>query len=192
MDSVVPMSGRANLVLLGAGLDLGALYESALPRLRRIAAGLGLAVADAEDALQDSYVALLGNRDRFRGAGDPDAPVRWLMRVMVNRCLLHHRQSGRRGRLAAAWPVRPAAQPAASGEAGALDEEVKELVHGCLRELPEDESAVLALRYFCEFNATEIGELLSIPPATVRSRLRTARLKLAERLIAKGVVNDVE
>ena len=46
-------------------LDLDSLYRTTLDRLRRIAAGLGLAPADADDALHDSYVALMREKHRF-------------------------------------------------------------------------------------------------------------------------------
>ena len=60
-------------------------------------------------------------------------------------------------------------------------------VRAVLCEMGEQELAPMVLRYFCDMNATEIGEVLEIPPATVRTRLHAARLRLAERLIEKGL-----
>jgi RNA polymerase sigma-70 factor (ECF subfamily) len=162
-------------------LDIAKVYQSVLPRLRRIAAGLGLAPADADDALQDSYLALWQQRERLDG---PREATHWLMRVTVNRCLLHYRRRSRLRRLLGRW-VPQRTRPAEMGN------EVKAVVRRCLAELPMDERVVLVLRYFCELDAPEIGELLETPAATVRSRLRRARLALAERLIVEGVVDDV-
>ncbi len=162
-------------------MDIAETYRSMLPRLRRIAAGLGLSAPDAEDALQDSYLALWQHRGTL---GDTAQAGRWLTRVMVNRCRLQHRRHGRRRRLLAGW-APPRTRPAE------MADEVKAIIRGGLDELPFDERAVLVLRYFCELDAPEIGELLEIPAPTVRSRLRRARLALAERLIAKGVVDNV-
>ena len=101
---------------------------------------------------------------------------------MVNRCLLHHRRRSRWRRLLAGWA--PRLQPAE------MADEAKAIIRHCLEELPLDERVALVLRYFCELDAPEIGHLLEIPAATVRGRLRTARLALAGRLIAKGVVDN--
>ncbi len=48
--------------------------------------------------------------------------------------------------------------------------------------LPDDLRVVVALRYYAGFDATEIGNTLKIPPATVRTRLRHALRLLRERL----------
>ena len=45
---------------------------------------------------------------------------------------------------------------------------VKQLLH----KLPENLLHIVSLRYFSGLNATEIGKLKGIPPATVRSQLR--------------------
>ncbi len=180
MDVAVPTNAAENPDERRVGLDVGRVYEAALPHLRRIAAGMGLPRADAEDALHDSYVALLQNLDRL---DDAENARRWLVRVMVNRCRLHHRQRKRHDRP----PTAPATADHDSTPFGGDDAEV---VREALGELEGDELAVLVLRYFCDLNATEVGEIMSVPPSTVRSQLRRARIKLAERLIQKGLVDD--
>lgn len=44
--------------------------------------------------------------------------------------------------------------------------------------LPPEEQAIFTLRYFEGYNATELGEIFSLPPTTVRSRLAAARRRL--------------
>lgn len=44
--------------------------------------------------------------------------------------------------------------------------------------LPETERAIFILRYFEGYNARELGEMFSLPPATVRSRLASAKGRL--------------
>jgi RNA polymerase sigma factor (sigma-70 family) len=171
---------RDYFAALGAGLDITEVHRSVLPRLRRIAAGLGLSAPDAEDALQDSYLALWQQRGKL---SDATQAARWLTRVMVNRCLLQHRRRSRWRRLLAGW-VPPRPRPVE------MADEAKAIIRNCLEELPLDERVVLVLRYFCDLDGPQIGELLEVPPATVRSRLRRARLAMAERLIAKGVVDN--
>lgn len=48
--------------------------------------------------------------------------------------------------------------------------------------LPENERALFSLRYFEGYNSKELGEIFSLPPATVRSRLSSAKRRLREWL----------
>lgn len=171
-------------------MDIAAIYEATWPRLRRIAAGLALRAADAEDALHDTYVALLQRGPTAcRGLSAADAE-RWLVRVLVNRCLLLHRRRGRWRR----WLTRSAgwwrSGWTVTGETGFEASEARQVMRAALESLPEDERVCLVLRYFCELDSAEIAALLEIPAGTVRSRLRRGRLALAEPLLAKGLVGD--
>ncbi len=56
-----------------------------------------------------------------------------------------------------------------------------------LQEMDESLLAPMVLRYFCDLNSREIGEILTLSPLAVRSRLRKARMILAKRLIKRGV-----
>jgi len=47
--------------------------------------------------------------------------------------------------------------------------------------------APVVLRYFCDLNSSQIGEILGLKASTVRSRLREARMILAKRLLERGV-----
>lgn len=157
-------------------LDVGEAYAAWLPLLRRIAGGVGLVGADAEDALHDAYLALMRNRHRFT---EPEAARRWLIRVTVNRCLLHHRQRSRRRE----QPIAGTDHAARESDSCADEDAIRSALDG----LDGESRALLAMRYFCDLSATEIGATLSIPAATVRTRLRSLRMKLAEVLLKKGV-----
>lgn len=45
--------------------------------------------------------------------------------------------------------------------------------------LPQEERAIFSLRYFAGYNAAELGDLFDLSPSTVRSRLASARRRLA-------------
>ena len=47
-----------------------------------------------------------------------------------------------------------------------------------LGQLEEDKARIVQLRFFAGMNSTEIGRLMGMPPATVRTRLRSAVNKL--------------
>jgi RNA polymerase sigma factor (sigma-70 family) len=156
------------------------------PQLRRIVAGMGFAASDGDDILQDVFLEISARPGTYRG---PEEAARWLSRATVNRCLLEYRrrQRYRRG----TQEILRRRPDERSGQANAgqavLDGEEIEITRAALRELDGASAAVLVLRYFCELDATQIGEVLDLPPATVRSRLRTARLRLAERLTQRGI-----
>ncbi len=48
--------------------------------------------------------------------------------------------------------------------------------------LPETERSIFCLRYFEGYNSKELGEFFDLPPATVRSRLASAKRRLREWL----------
>jgi len=185
------MLARTSDPRTGGRVDIAAIYEATWPRLRRIAAGLALGAADAEDALHDAYVVLLQRGPlACRGMSAADTE-RWLVRVLVNRCLLLRRRRGRWRRWlarGAGWWSRPV-RARTTGEPSSDALEVQQVTRAALEHLPEDERVCLVLRYFCELDSAEIAALLEIPAGTVRSRLRRGRLALAEPLLAKGLVD---
>ena len=65
-------------------------------------------------------------------------------------------------------------------------EEVETMMQ-CLRQMHESLQVPLAMRYFCDLNSTEIGEILDLEPGTVRKRLYRGRIILVDALLRKGI-----
>lgn len=156
-------------------------------RLRRIAAGMGMGAADAEDVLQDVSVQVLRYERTFE---DERGMMRWLIRTTVNRCLTEHRRRFRRS-AARILKRRPeAAEHLTAGldvaERVGLTEEL-ELVRRTLLELDASLLPVMVLRYFCDLTSGEIAEIMQWNASTVRGRLREARMILAGKLLRRGV-----
>ena len=161
------------------GILLSAVFDALRPRLVRIAAGMGFAPADVEDIAQE--VSLRAARHCGAFAMERQA-VAWLMRTTVNCCITEFRRRKRFQRAAKdIWHcrVRPGAR---RPEHEAIRKEEVARVHSAMRELKPDLLVPLVLRYFCDCHATQIAEMLSLKPVTVRSRLRDARLRLARAL----------
>jgi RNA polymerase sigma-70 factor (ECF subfamily) len=55
-------------------------------------------------------------------------------------------------------------------------------VEGALSRLTTFEREIVVLRYFCDFDSSQISEMLSMPSATVRSHLAKARRQMAKEL----------
>jgi RNA polymerase sigma-70 factor (ECF subfamily) len=132
--------------------------------------------ADAADAAQDALMAIVRGLDRF------DLRARfttWAYRVTVNACLDELRRRKRR-----AVPVDPVDLVGASTAANVGPEASAERIDidRALLTIPGEYRAAVVLRDLCGLDYAEIGEVLAVPPGTVRSRIARGRAALAERL----------
>jgi RNA polymerase sigma-70 factor (ECF subfamily) len=59
-----------------------------------------------------------------------------------------------------------------------------ELIHKAVAALPEKQRVVLILHKFEGFTASEIAEILGIPLTSVEARLRRAKSRLKQKLLA--------
>jgi RNA polymerase sigma-70 factor (ECF subfamily) len=136
-------------------------------------------VADAEDVLQDAFIAAVNAIDSF-DARRPFAP--WFMRIVVNKGLTALRSRASEGRLLRDTEV--AAADALSPPSDVLQErrEIQERFHAALLRLPERQRLVVQLADVEGFTSEEISTQLEIPSGTVRWLLHEARAKLREAL----------
>jgi RNA polymerase sigma factor (sigma-70 family) len=161
-------------------------FLAELWRLKRIIAGMGLNASDGEDVLQDVSIRVLKQPGKCRTKEDG---VRWLIKVTVNQCLMEHRRRRsfrrRAGEILKRWPdIKTASK--GTDEKVIVAEEL-EIVRESLRELDESLLVPMVLRYFCDLNSKEVGEVLALSPSTVRGRLKEGRMILAKRLLQRGV-----
>ena len=139
--------------------------------------------AEAEDAAQEALTRAWRAWPTLRD----DASVRpWLLRITVNVCREWHR--GSFGRLHTHTQSLPAGEAdlfawistgsdiGTSDHTGALD------LRAALGTLSEDLRVIVVLRYYGGMDSTEVGHVLDLPPATVRTRLYRALGLLRERL----------
>jgi RNA polymerase sigma-70 factor (ECF subfamily) len=132
-------------------------------------------VEDAKDAMQETFMRMhrkIGQVDTGRSLGP------WLFTVTVNVC----RDMGRvrqRSRLIPMdeWTSRTA-DPGAGPEGLCSGREREDQLRAALRTLPEKERAALLLREMEGLSTEEVARILGSSPATVRSQICTARVKL--------------
>ena len=164
--------------------SLAVVWPEMLPEMRRLVAALGTGVHAAEDILQDVYIAALGRKgDRF----DRESLRRWLFRVAINRCYQENRKRRRRRKILQRitnWFGKETADTASAEKVALRDE--RRAVRSALEALNERLKTPPVLRYYQDMNSKEIAKILGIPDATVRSRLREARRKLAAELRKAG------
>ncbi|MCX5643410.1 MAG: sigma-70 family RNA polymerase sigma factor [Phycisphaerae bacterium] len=156
-------------------------------RLRRIAAGMGMNSADAEDVLQDVSLQVLKYADRFE---QENVMMRWLVKTTVNHCLSEHRRRFRH-KASRILRRRPDLGQVIGGDCDATDRaglgEELEIVRGALAELDPSLLLIVVLRYFCDLDSKAIGEIVEMNASTVRARLRETRMLLAGKLIQRGI-----
>lgn len=156
------------------------------PRLRRIAAGMGLDASDVEDVLQDVSIKALKGPANLQSK---EQSTRWLIRVTLNRCLTEHRRRRTFKRHTGEILKRRSQNNAASKPTAekVIQAEELEIVRQNLQKLDDTLLPPLVLRYFCRLKSKEIAEILDLPDSTVRGRLRDARMILAKKLQKRGI-----
>ena len=134
---------------------------------------------EAEDLAGDVLLKAWRARARFDGRAKA---MTWIFTIARN----HWRDRLRRRRVRpAAQPLDLAAEPtgpAASPHAAAVRSERARAVRRAVGRLPDEQREALALRESRGLTFAEIAELLGVPAATVKSRVRYALLKLADEL----------
>jgi RNA polymerase sigma factor (sigma-70 family) len=152
-------------------------------RLYRLARATLRDDGEAEEALQEAYLAAYRGIARFRGES---TLATWLSRMVLNECLARLRKSARRDR------VIPMATDEEiefihADEHDLPDQvlvraEMRELIERKLDELPEDFRLVFMLRSVQELSVEETADSLGIATVTVRTRHYRARCLLREAL----------
>ena len=141
---------------------LEALIDTHTNTLYRTALAILGNPAEAEDAVQDTFLRYLETRPQLR---DSEHEKAWLLRVIINAC---------RSRLRAAkrHPLTEllASYPAHGPEESAVVEAVLAL--------PPRERAAVHLFYYEGYSTQEIAALTGQRPGTVRSHLSRARVRL--------------
>jgi RNA polymerase sigma-70 factor, ECF subfamily len=162
---------RAEEGVLAALVDqyAGALYRVAFSVLRN--------PADAEDAVQETYVRVLRHRATLGEVRDHRV---WLIRIVWNIVLDRKRRAKTRPEtddVAELARVLPSNGLSAEERAAAAQHHARVLA--CVEQLPAKEREVLELSAFEELSSVEIAAILGITESSVRSRLFRARNLMA-------------
>ena len=158
-------------------------------KLFRVARAILKVDADAEDALQDAYLEAYRRIGDFRGESQL---ATWLTRIVINQALMRLRRQ-RRDRVVVPFgdSRRPDAEPSEADMAdvnaesptdATMRSEVRRILERRIDGLPVAFRAVFVMREVEDMSVEETAACLSIPAATVRTRLFRARALLREAL----------
>ncbi len=144
------------------------LYEERATQILLYGRSLGLSHSEAEDVMQETFVALIQQRSA------PEKPLHYCLRSFRNRALNY-----RRGFLR-----RIARELESSRWFDRDPEETPEerAAMKCLETLPKDQREVILLKIWHEYTFEEIGELLEISPNTAAGRYRYGLSRLRRDL----------
>ncbi len=135
--------------------------------------------ADAEDVVQDSFIAAVNAIDTF-DASRPFGP--WFMRIVMNKGLTAIRSRASEARHVRGSEIAEGDALATSSETLRERAEIRDRFGAALRALPEREQLIVQLSDVEGFTSAEIAEQLGMPSGTVRWLLHQARERLREAL----------
>lgn len=161
---------------------------------------------DAQDVAQDVFVRLFCSTTRFV---DDEHLKAWLLRVTINRCHELYRGFWRRrvstldderdldeaARSGAGYEGGDGGAGGAGGRPGSLADDPADVlvrrlertpVWSAVARLPSDQRAALVLFYVEEYSCDQIAQIMGVRPATVRTKLHRARLRLRKMLEREG------
>ncbi|OKJ60218.1 RNA polymerase subunit sigma-70 [Streptomyces sp. CB02009] len=164
-------------------------FEAGRGRLASLAYRLLGSAADAEDAVQDTFLRWqAADRERV------DVPEAWLTKVLTNLCLDRLRSAhARHERTAGAWLPEPLLEgDPMLGPADTFDqrESVSLAVLTLLEHLSPVERAVYVLREAFSYGHTEIAGILDITESASQQHLHRARTRVTAERRRGGVRAD--
>jgi RNA polymerase sigma-70 factor (ECF subfamily) len=129
---------------------------------------------DAMDAMEDMIVIVYENIDRIK---KPEAFYSWSKTILVNCCRKILRKKKNLLSIEAAGEQSHEVFPQ-------VDRQME--LESQLSLLQEKHQEVLKLRYYLDLDYQQIADILKIPLGTVKSRISTGLMKLAEGLGGEG------
>jgi RNA polymerase sigma-70 factor, ECF subfamily len=146
------------------------LYRAKAPELILYGRALGLSHAEAEDVLQETFVALMSR------AQAPEQPDHYCVRSYRNRALNYRRSLWRR--------LTRELESRRWFERATDESPAERAAMRALARLPQDQREAIVLKIWHEHTFDEIGELLGISPNTAAGRYRYGLQKI--RTCLKG------
>jgi len=156
-------------------------------KLFRVARAIVRDDAEAEDVLQDAYLVAYKQIGEFRGEAQLST---WLTRIVINQALMRLRRQ-KRERVVVPFRSEDDRGPhlsevidhkAESPTDATLRAEARRMLERRIDELPVAFRTVFVMREVEDMTVEETATCLSIPSATVRTRLFRARALLRESL----------
>jgi RNA polymerase sigma-70 factor (ECF subfamily) len=135
--------------------------------------------ANAEDCVQTAFMKAYHSMHQL---SDPANPFPWLVRIAMNECRMLQRKRWREV-LSNVIPE----QQSSSAEAKYLQQARDQGIYEAVLSLPKKYRMPIVLQYFEGLSTNEIGQILGINSATIRTRVARARRLLETSLQEVGL-----
>jgi RNA polymerase sigma-70 factor (ECF subfamily) len=162
-----------------------ALFERFQNRLYDLAWAVLRDEAEAEDAVQDTFLRVFERVDRYRGVSSFET---WLVAVAVNVCRDRIRRRKVRRALSLEW-LGPTAGRSKDPAEAVQQQEHRRSLWDTVDRLDERHRLPLILRYYYGLPCGEVAEALGLTTGTVYVRLSEGRRRLREMLLEQGRAN---
>jgi RNA polymerase sigma factor (sigma-70 family) len=132
-------------------------------------------VTDAEDVLQQVFIAAWQGRERY----NPERAriATWLLGIARNKIVDAHAARGRRRRIQS-----EATHQMVTGDVPPVDVAQQIMMAEEIARLDRVPQQVLRLAFYEDLTHTQIAERLQLPPGTVKSHIRRSLIKLRNRM----------
>jgi RNA polymerase sigma-70 factor (ECF subfamily) len=161
---------------IGGGASRAAAFEDLFAALREPVFAVCFHVtgnaADADDALQETFMAVHSGLRGFRGEARLST---WVHRIAIRSSIRVRAKRHPAADVHAVDPPSRSADPVMAGELG-------ERIAAAMERLPAEHRIVISLFAVEELGHAQIAEILGVPEGTVWSRLHAARKRLAAEL----------
>ncbi len=178
------MNARSEIEAIIARIGIGdraafsTLYDATSAKLFGVCLRVLNNRADAEDALQDAYVRIWQNADRYAAGGY--SPMTWL--ITLTRNLAIDRLRARKAPTVELDQVHELRDRGPTPELAAIAASEKSRVDTCLEELAPERAGAVRGAYLRGETYRELAERLDVPLNTMRTWLRRSLLQLRECL----------
>jgi RNA polymerase sigma-70 factor (ECF subfamily) len=128
---------------------------------------------EVDDLVQRTFFQCVRSRDQFRGASS----FRTYLFAIARHELYQHLRDVRRDQKLD-FEITSIAEIVTTVGTKLARLQDAERLKAAMRALPVDDQLLLEMHYWHELDSTQLGEILEMPPATVRTRLSRARKTL--------------
>jgi RNA polymerase sigma factor (sigma-70 family) len=140
---------------------------------------------DADDLVQQTFLACLEARGRYR---QESSFKTFLLSIARHQLYAHYRERKRRSILD--FSVTSVYDLAASATSAIAEREHERLLLEALQRIPLEAQILIELTYWEELSGRELAEVLELPPNTIYSKLRRARIQVREALAAVAAASS--
>ena len=194
-----PVGRPSSVAVVVPAVRAGEPAERAVPRLVAAYGGRIYALAsrlcrrpeDAEDLVQEIFLQAFRKWHQFDGRS---SPTTWLFTIAARACQrMHRRRAGQPLRMESLDQLLPFNEPhlavvpdnGGSPAEARVQREALEHLEQAIPELPADFRLPLVLKDVIGLSIEEVARTLNLKPATVKTRLHRARLRLRKLLVAR-------